>query len=328
MDSGRVKIGSANKLNQIQKFVEVLNNFLISKFDETSNILIVDMGCGMGYLTFAIHKYLSSKYSVSTFGVEQREDIVEKTNAVAKKLDGVFKSLKFVTGNINSFNFSYDYGTDLIHNSLSNQTATSLTKIMVALHACDTATDDAIWNGIQNQFQLILVSPCCQKQLRRQIDRSYSRMKSTMYLTETLHADIALSSILSSGVYRDAINEIVTDKIRFLCLQIAGYECKVEEYVDAEFTAKNSLLSGSKSDFKDPINDRITELQIPKTKKWLNSVAELRSIIKTFGITQHRLIDLMLMDIKLNLIHILDIPEYHPIHDKQPFRDLNQIDRV
>lgn len=143
---GKVKSGMASKYSQIQKFIEILDKYLLKKEKDLTPLRIVDMGCGLGYLTFAAHHRYHTLYKLSTVGIEARVALVEKTNAVASALN--FNTLTFVEGTIESVDV--EDGVD----------------VLVALHACDMATDSALWKGIQNKAEVMIVAPCCQKEVQ------------------------------------------------------------------------------------------------------------------------------------------------------------------
>jgi trans-aconitate methyltransferase len=215
-----------SKQRQCQKFVEVVAQLLASQ--NSSAVETVDMGCGRGYLTFSLHQYLLDNYNhVRTRGIDVRPKLVEEMNVIAKRLN--MTGLSFETGTIQSFE-----PIPMASSSLSILSETSQIRLWIALHACDTATDDALWSGIQSQAQIIVVAPCCHKQLRPQINDAASSLHHPYY------------DILRHGIYRERISETVTDSIRAILLEIAQYQVKVFEFIGGEHTSKNVMITAVK----------------------------------------------------------------------------------
>jgi hypothetical protein len=165
------------------------------------------MGCGKGYLTFALHDHLRRTLArpVRVTGVEQRPELAEAANrvAAAHAMDG----LQFVTGTIGS-------------------TVVTSADIVVALHACDTATDDALAKGVQAGARLIVAAPCCHREVAR-----------------TMAAPEPLKDALRHGILFQREAEFVTDALRAALLEAAGYEARVLEFISPEHTSKNLMIS-------------------------------------------------------------------------------------
>ena len=171
---------------------------------------LVDMGCGKGYLTFAAYEFLdrASFGQATVRGIEARPELVELCNRVAAEKR--FDRLRFETGTIESASLD-------------------CVDVLVALHACDTATDDAIARGIQAGATLIVVAPCCHKELRAQ-----------------LRPPRELAPALQHGILRERQAEFVTDALRAALLEWAGYDTKVFEFISTDHTAKNLMIAGMK----------------------------------------------------------------------------------
>jgi SAM-dependent methyltransferase len=235
---------AAAKLRQCQKFVEIVGN-LISKVmpatkesdvrgDVPRSISVVDVGCGRGYLTFALHSYLVNQYAsglpdqrtqIQSYGVDVRPKLVDEINQIARALEG-FEGLRFVSGDISNF-----IGDGV--QSLPTKDDNVAVDVLIALHACDTATDDAIWSGIERKANVIVVAPCCHKQLRPQLDAHVAK-------TGPSHA---MADVLRHNIYRERGAETVTDAIRAILLEMAGYTVQVFEFVGGEHTAKNVMIT-------------------------------------------------------------------------------------
>ena len=148
---GKVLADMQHKFKQICKYVEIVDGVMRqTKFDD--EIHIADMGAGKGYLTFALYEYLTTHYDkkIVMEGVEIRRDLVEKINEIIQKCQ--LKDFRFIENSIDSYK-------------------PENLDVLIALHACDTATDDAILKGIRNNAKLIICAPCCHKQIRREMEK-------------------------------------------------------------------------------------------------------------------------------------------------------------
>ena len=200
----------AAKFRQIQKFAETLTHLLsTASLRDRPALRVADMGAGKGYLTFTAAALLGVEAHVT--GVEQRQDLVDTCNRVAR--DHAITSVEFRCGDINSA--AADLGG---------------LDVLIALHACDTATDDALAAGIRAGASLLVVSPCCQKELRPQ-----------------LTAPAVLAPALRHGIFQERHAEFVTDALRALLLEVVGFETKVFEFVSTEHTARNLMLAAWRS---------------------------------------------------------------------------------
>lgn len=256
---GKPRKGMQSKLRQCQKFVEIVCGLIskstgnqqsednygdddkYQKRKSKDKIQIVDMGCGRGYLTFSLHSYLSSTYDasdVSTVGIDVRPKLVNEMNSIATDLGGPFGTLKFEEGTIEGF------VTGTATNDHQEGDGKGALQVLVALHACDTATDDALWYGIARQVDVIVVAPCCHKQIRSQLDAHYVSSRHNHPLSE----------ILRHGIYRERHAETVTDSIRAMLLELAGYKVQVFEFIGGEHTSKNVMLSAVKA--RHPMDDQ------------------------------------------------------------------------
>ena len=207
---GAVRNDAQDKFRQINKMVEIFAPLIQAL--KAENPLIVDMGAGKGYLDFALYDYLSSVgKKADIVGVELREKLVADGNAIAAASG--FSGLRFVAGSI----LDHDAGS---------------ADAVIALHACDTATDDAIFKGITAGAALIAVAPCCHKQVRREMEAG--------------QADERLTVLLRHGVFMERQAEMVTDTLRALLLELSGYRVKVFEFVSDAHTPKNNLIVAEK----------------------------------------------------------------------------------
>lgn len=210
--AGHVFKNAQDKYRQINHYIEILSA-LIKELPAGTIKKVADMGSGKGYLTFALYDYLHSVLDLQSevVGVEYRQDMVDLCNQVAQASH--FDQLNFVQGTIQDYN-----ANDV--------------NLLIALHACDTATDDAIYKGIKANAALIVVAPCCHKQIRRAIEKNKVKNDVT-FLTKY-------------GIFLERQAEMVTDGIRALILEYFGYKTKVFEFISDAHTPKNVLVVGLK----------------------------------------------------------------------------------
>lgn len=225
--NGKVLPSMQHKWKQINQYIGILQHHLQPLLVHDS-LRLVDMGAGKGYLTFALYEFLlkNKGFKADIIGVEQRPDLVKQTNEIAQKtgLDG----LQFIQGAINDYMMPD-------------------TDVLVALHACDTATDDAIAAGIKAGAALIVCAPCCHKQIRKEISASAESQP-----------------ILKFGILLERQAEIITDTLRALIMEKYGYKSQIQEFIEAGHTPKNLLLTGIKTDRSfdnEQIERKITDLK-------------------------------------------------------------------
>nr|MDQ3322684.1 SAM-dependent methyltransferase [Acidobacteriota bacterium] len=212
-DRGEIRDKQHDKWKQINKFVETLGNlFDKSNLKDRENLKIVDMGSGKGYLTFAAYDYFKNTrgIAVEITGVDTKAELVSIDNDIAKASE--FENLKFVHGWIGDYN-------------LQN------VDILIALHACNTATDDAIFKGIKADADLIVVAPCCHQEIRPQ-----------------LKSPEMFKNIFKHGIILEREAETLTDGLRSLLLERSGYATKIFEFIATEHTPKNNMIIGTKTD--------------------------------------------------------------------------------
>jgi SAM-dependent methyltransferase len=197
----------SRKWKQINKFVEVFAHAIdAAALAQARLIRVVDFGCGKGYLTFAVHDFLFgvAGREVQVTGVELREDLVNFCDGAVARLG--LQGLSFEQGDVRTH-------------------ALAAVDVMIALHACDTATDHAIHGGIRAGAAVIMCSPCCHKELRPQ-----------------MHSPPLLQPMLQHGIHMGQEAEMVTDSLRALLLEAEGYETQVFEFVSLEHTSKNKMI--------------------------------------------------------------------------------------
>lgn len=212
---GKVRASMMHKFKQINRFLEIVRD-VIPVLKEREKIRVLDFGCGKAYLTFALYYYLRKvlQLDVEMVGVDLKEDVVAFCQSLAKKLR--YQDLQFIAGDIRSYN--------------------GLKKIdlMVALHACDTATDVALEKGIDLSAEAILLAPCCQHEL-------FSKIQSKDLLP-----------LLQHGILKERFAALATDALRGKRLEAAGYFVQIMEFIDMEHTPKNILIRATKSQKPNP----------------------------------------------------------------------------
>ncbi len=207
---GRLIPRMSDKYRQINKYLEILDG-LVKGRAWNEPIHVVDMGSGKGYLTFALYSYLTQvlNHNVEMTGVELRKELVHLCKDFARQCN--FQGLKFEESTIEGY-------------------SGGAIDILIALHACDTATDDAIAKGIQSGAELIVCAPCCHKQIRQQ-----------------LKGKTFDNPVLKYGIYKERLFEMITDTLRALFLEMHGYKSNLFEFISSEHTNKNIMLTAVKS---------------------------------------------------------------------------------
>ena len=236
----------ARKWKQINKFVEVFAHALQgSRLAEAKVVKVADFGAGRGYLTFAVHDWLRHAHGVDAqvTGVELRPELVQEAQASIAQLG--LQGLKFEAGDVRSF----EPGS---------------MNVMIALHACDTATDHAIHLGLRAGADIILCSPCCHKQIRPQLLSPHP-----------------LRPVFQHGIHAEQQAEMLTDSLRALLLEASGYDTQVFEFIALEHTRKNKMILAVKRRTVRPADAALAQ------------VAELK---RYFGIREQALESLLQRD--------------------------------
>ena len=203
-EDGKVKKHHYDKFRQINRFLEIADN-CFSDLPSDGTLRIIDFGCGKSYLTFALYYYLKLKRdrNVEIIGLDLKEDVIAFCNDTARKLG--YDKLKFLVGDIADYDCE---GADMV----------------VTLHACDTATDYALINAVRWGSRVILSVPCCQHELFSQIHEPVN------------------DPMLKHGIIKDKFTELLTDALRGLKLEAAGYEVNMIEFTSLEHTSKNIMI--------------------------------------------------------------------------------------
>jgi SAM-dependent methyltransferase len=218
---GRIKASRQDKYRQVEEFLRLLGPVVFDAMEAghirtpspEHPLRIVDLGCGHAYLTFAAHRHLQARgLDIEVVGVDVREDSRARNARIAADL-GIEKSMRFVSSAIAQASV-FDDGVDVV----------------VALHACDTATDDALAWAVRRGAGVILVAPCCHHDLQRQIASATHGVPEPMHLV-TRH-----------GLLRERFADLLTDTLRAHLLRLIGHRVDVVEFVAGEHTPRNLMI--------------------------------------------------------------------------------------
>ncbi|HEY3967443.1 MAG TPA: SAM-dependent methyltransferase [Planctomycetaceae bacterium] len=230
---GRVRSSMTRKFRQINRFVELVED-IVPSFAEGRELRVVDFGCGKSYLTFALHHLLTEIHGrdVRIVGLDRKADVMAHCANIAGRLG--CRGLEFREGDI------------------ATHQETEPVDLAVSLHACDTATDDALAQAVCWRSRVILAVPCCQHELARKINSP------------------DLAPLLRHGLLHEQFAALATDGLRSLALEACGYAAQVVEFIDLEHTAKNILIRAVRRDRPD------TDLQATR-------LAEYRAVQRLLG---------------------------------------------
>jgi len=240
---GNVKRGMADKLRQVEEFLRLLEPLITQWRDKNPNNIFtaVDCGSGSGYLTFALQRYLDSQgIEHRVLGLEIRPELVTASNEIAHHL-GIENSIEFKEMSIDQYRKMHD-----------SQSGAEEISLLMALHACDTATDEALALGIESGASLIVVSPCCHHDLQRQITQQMklSKLQSSSgsggEMVPIAFSDPAWSTFLADGIVTQRFTDLLTDLIRKEIISSYGYNSEIIEYIGEAHTARNLMMRSVK----------------------------------------------------------------------------------
>jgi SAM-dependent methyltransferase len=218
--SGQVKPSKSDKYRQVEEFLRLLAPTLtsaieaghIDKPSTSTPLTIVDLGCGHAYLTFAAHQYLRSiEMNVKVIGIDVRTASRDRNNEIAKRL-GITDSIEFRAEEI-------------------AETTLGQADVAIALHACDTATDDAIAWAVKADAKLMMIAPCCHHDIQSQLSDSPEPW----------------SLITRYGIMRERLGDLLTDSLRMQILKLRGYRVEAIEFIGGEHTPRNLMIRAVKT---------------------------------------------------------------------------------
>ena len=221
--SGKVKASKNDKYLQVEEFLRLLVPSLnsaieaghIKRPEKANPLTIVDLGCGHAYLTFAAHQYLRSQgMDVKVIGIDVRESARQRNNEIAKKL-GIAGSIEFRAEEISETNLT-------------------MADVAIALHACDTATDDALAWSVNSDAKLVLVAPCCHHDIQSQM----------------VEIPEPWSLISKYGIMKERLGDLLTDGLRIQLMKLSGYRVEAIEFIGGEHTPRNLMIRAVKTGVK------------------------------------------------------------------------------
>lgn len=238
-DNGKIKNDMIRKYNQIDHYIELVDDMLKSLCGKYENINVIDCGCGKSYLSFVLNYYIKEvlKKNCHFTGLDISKTVIEASSKIADRLD--YRNMQFKVTDIR------------------NYTAGKEVHLVISLHACDTATDEAIALAVNNNAKAIVMVPCCQKEILSQ------------YKFDTL------KYITKHGVLKARLADVLTDGIRLMILEALGYKVSIVEYVSPLETPKNLMIRAEKTG---GINQNIIE-EYKKLKQTLGIHPTLEKLL-------------------------------------------------
>jgi len=255
---GRVRASMRGKYDQVNEFLKVVGETVSAPADHDAPFTVVDCGCGKAYLTIALWFYLTEVLKipeVRVIGVDRRADVVAAARKMSAQLD--------LSGKVDFIEADLSELSDLPQNQTikqsNNQALPSRVDMVVSLHACDTATDEALAKGVEWKARYVLSAPCCQHELQKAIGSGSQGV---------------FSGLLRQSILRERLCDILTDAFRAMILRILGFKVQVIEFVSSEATARNVMLRceyGVKPGQPGPVGEYLALRDYWKVAPWLEA---------------------------------------------------------
>lgn len=241
-ENGKIKNDMIRKYNQIDHYIELVDEMLKNLCEKYGRINVVDCGCGKSYLSFVLNYYIKEvlKKNCHFIGLDISQTVIEASRRIAEQLD--YKNMEFRVTDIRNYSATED-----IH-------------LAISLHACDTATDEAIALAVNNNAKAIVMVPCCQKEILSQ------------------YSFDLLQNITKHGVLKARLADVLTDGIRLMLLEAMGYKVSLVEYVSPLETPKNLMIRAEKTG---GINKSVIE-EYKQLKKLLGINPTLEKLITPY----------------------------------------------
>lgn len=242
---GKVVKSKYDKYKQINKFIELIDHEI--RKNDYKELTILDFGCGKSYLTFVLYYYFVEikKINVKMIGLDLKEDVIKKCNEIAKRYN--YENLHFELGDINGY--KYNNKVDMV----------------ITLHACDTATDYALYNAIKWNTKMIFSVPCCQHELNAQMNSE------------------DLSILTNYGIIQERVAALMTDAIRANLLESVGYKTQLLEFIDIAHSPKNILVRAVKSNISKEKREKALK-EVDNLVKEFNFDQTLYRLLKEDGL--------------------------------------------
>lgn len=237
---GKIKNDMIRKYNQIDHYIELVQDLLKELAEHNDSITVVDCGCGKSYLTFVLNYYIKEvmKKPCYFIGLDYSNTVIEASKKMAANLG--YLNMEFKVTDIKNYQANRD-----VH-------------LVISLHACDTATDEAIALGVNNKAKAMIMVPCCHKELLNQ------------------YSFKAFEHILKYGILKARMADILTDGMRAMLLEAIGYKVSLVEYISPLETPKNLMLRAEKVH---SVNKKLLE-EYSELKNQLNVKPMLEKLIQ------------------------------------------------
>ena len=244
---GKVRASMRGKYDQVNEFLKVVGETVSAPADHEGPFTVVDCGCGKAYLTIALWYYLTEVMKIPearVVGIDRRADVMAAARKMSAQLD-LSGKVEFIEADLSSL--------------AELPSGSKRVDMVVSLHACDTATDEALAKGVEWKARYILSAPCCQHELQKAIGPNSSR---------------EFAGLLRQGILRERLCDLLTDSFRAMILRILGFKVQVIEFVSSEATARNVMLKceyGVKPGQPGPVGEYLELRDYWKVVPWLET---------------------------------------------------------